>query len=291
MRNFALLLGFIALAAGCQVPTFESSRTVSQTIETQPLAALDLSTFNGSLDIQAHDQATIEMEITYTARGESEEAAEANCEELDCDISADNGRLIVKAVKPSDHWTSSAAFKLRVPANCELKLQTSNGKVEVADMLASVDASTSNGTISCMRIDGDVVAKTSNGTIALDRVNGAINLSTSNGKVSYAGRLVGTDNEIRTSNGRVTIQLPENALTEVDTNTSNGKIKCSFQTQRVLDEGKRSFHAIVGESDTSETTAQLKVKTSNGSITVEPLGEGEELGESAAEIELENVLL
>lgn len=291
MSKFPVLLGVLALAAGCHLPTYESSRTVSQTIETQPLTSLDLSTFNGGLDIQAHDQDTIEMEITYTARGESEDAAAANCDQLDCEISADNGRLIVMAVKPSQHWTSSASFNLRVPANCELKLQTSNGKVQVSDMLAGVEAHTSNGTMNFVRIEGDVVAKTSNGTITLERVNGSIDLTTSNGKVLYAGNLVGNNNEIRTSNGRVTIQLPTDTLTEVDSRTSNGKIKCLFETQRVLDEGKRDFHAIVGESDLSGTTAELKVKTSNGSITIEPLGEGDTIAETEAEIETEYLQL
>lgn len=270
MRSLILLAGLLTIAAGCHVPQYHFSRSVSETIETTPLSAVDLTTFNGGISVESHAEPTIEMEVTYKAYGMTEEQAEANCQLLAYDISADQGKLIIQATKPSDQWMASASFKLKVPETCAMKLRSSNGKISASDIAQTVDAHTSNGTIELKRISDSVTAKTSNGTVSVKDCTGTINLSTSNGRVLFAGELTGEDNVIHTSNGRVSIELPSDQLTEVATRTSNGSIQCSLPTQRVLEEGKKSFHAVVGEGDLRSTHAKLNVRTSNGSIKIDP---------------------
>ncbi len=272
----AIIVVFLTTAVGCAIPSSQYSRTVSQTVETNPLLSLDLSTFNGSVSVETHELPTVDMEITYTGYGSTEKAAEENCERLDCEIEANDGMLTVRAVKPSDQWMGSASFKLKVPPDCALKLQTSNGRVSAVNVQASIEVRTSNGKIELKNIEGDIFAKTSNGTIDAANCLGKVNLSTSNGKVYYAGVLLGSENEIQTSNGKVNLKFPADSLTEVATKTSNGSITCELPTQRILDEGKRSFHAIVGQGDLDNFDSKISVRTSNGSIRIEPLEEQHE---------------
>lgn len=269
MRALVPLGILIGICTGCAIPRFDHIRTVQQTIETEPLNSIELTTFNGGITVEPHDKPTIDMEIIYKGYGASEEEARFSSEQLDFTVEADNGNLKIRATKPDNTWMASAAFKIKVPADCALKLNTSNGRVSVADMLANVDVHTSNGTISIKNVSNSVKAKTSNGTINLEYCQGPIDLTTSNGRVVFTGALVGNDNSIHTSNGTVTIKLPELASTEISSRTSNGKIKCSLPEQRVIDEGKRHFHAVVGASGGEQS--KLSIKTSNGSIHIDAL--------------------
>lgn len=278
MRHFMMIASLLMLAPGCTIPRFDYTRTVKQSVETQPLTSIDLSTFNGSIVVVSHVHPTVDMEIDFKAYGQTEEEAKRNSEQLDCAISAEGGLLTIKAVKPPEHWMSAVSFRLKVPEDCTLQLGTSNGKVSVCDMAAKVQAKTSNGAVSLKNIRDAIQASTSNGTVSVENCQGAIDLSTSNGKVTYTGMLVGKDNKIRTSNGRISLVLPATSLTEVSTRTSNGSIQCSLPTQRVLKEGKHEFHAIVGEGDVKNTEVMVTARTSNGSIRIEPLEVKDETG-------------
>ena len=271
MRQSVILLACLLFAPGCGFPSVPYSRVEEQSIETEPLEAIELVTFNGAISVESHDAPTVDMEITFTAYGESDEAARFNCEQLQCDVTADNGKLIIKATKPADQWSAAAAFKLKVPKHCSLKLRASNGKISVQDMAASVAAETSNGTVLLERIDAAVVAHTSNGTIDVQQCTGTVDLKTSNGKVLYTGLLVGRNNQIRTSNGAVTLRLDPASITEVEANTSNGSLRCSLATQRVIEESKKSLHAIVGDGQLDGESCKVSVRTSNGSIKIEAI--------------------
>ncbi len=270
MRNLMFGLGLCLLASGCNMPRFDYTRTVEESIDVQPSTVVDLSTFNGAISVVGHTEPTVEMQITFKAFGESEAAAQSNCEQLAYEAIDESGRLVIKATKPAGHYMSSAAFELKVPRSCQLKLHTSNGTVSTQDMLASVEVDTSNGTIHLKRVEDAVIAKTSNGKISLEDCQGSVNLSTSNGTVTYSGRLVGVDNTIRTSNGRVSIELANDIPIEVSSSTSNGSITCSVPTQSVLEQSKSKFHAILGENGASGTN-KLNVQTSNGSVKIAPL--------------------
>lgn len=280
-----MLSGLVAITCGCHIPRFHYERVEQRELETSPLNVLDLTTFNGGIEVLPHDKPLVEMEITYKAYAASEAQAEANCELLDCEVEADDGTLIIKATKPSNQWMASVSFKLKVPQDCALKLRSSNGKIEASDFVNGVEAISSNGTIALTNIGTLAKAKTSNGTVRVENSNSAIDLETSNGKVYYSGQVVGSDNRISTSNGRVEMKLPVAGLVEIETKTSNGSIKCTLPTQRISKEKKREFNAIVGDGDLEDLKAKLKVRTSNGSIKIEPL---ETVTESDDKAEVDN---
>ncbi|MEM8735966.1 MAG: DUF4097 family beta strand repeat-containing protein [Planctomycetota bacterium] len=270
MRLLLASICLMATTSGCISSRFSAMRVETQELTTDPLVALDVSTFNGNVTIRPADEPKVEMEITYKAYGATQDAAEANVQELGCDIQADNGTLILKAVKPSDQWMAQAAFEVKAPRNCDLKIVTSNGTVDVADFDAPVKIQTSNGTVKLANISGSIDAGTSNGTIHANNTVGPIQLSTSNGRINFAGFLVGTENRFSTSNGRVEVALPVDCYAKVNAKTSNGKVKCSLPNEE-LKSGKRSLEALVGLPQPGQTQASLSVRSSNGSITLKPM--------------------
>lgn len=263
----------LPLLAGCHIPTVRFERLEQREIETTPLTAVSIDTFNGGIEVVPHDQPFVDLEITYRSHGSTEEEAEANCQELGCDIQAESGKLIIKATKPSNHWTSAASFRVKVPPQCDLTLHSSNGKLSAHDIQGSVEAHTSNGEIHFANITGQVSARTSNGKVHVEQVFGPVDIETSNGRVTYAGMPVGRDNRIRTSNGRVEIQLPQDAFVELHSRTSNGRVTCSLHPLEIFEQSKHKWAGLIGPSGGSSTAdsevPELTVRTSNGSITVQ----------------------
>lgn len=283
--RISLLLLTLPLVVGCQFPRFHATRTVKQTLETSPLTAVDLSTFNGAIEVQVHDQPSVDMTVDYKAYGESEGDAQEKCEQLDCEITAEEGILKLKATKPSGLWMASAKFKLMVPSDIDLVLQTSNGTVDVADVAGIVDVNTSNGTVNLTRVGGDMKVRTSNGRVNAKDCTGTFDVNTSNGRVSFAGVMVGDANRISTSNGKVTLELASEIPMELESKTSNGSVNCGLNVIDTISKGKRSFHGIIGNGGINGDLAKLYVKSSNGSINIsawqpeiEPMEETSTLG-------------
>lgn len=261
---------------GCSVARFEHQRVEKQTIKVQSaddsgevpvLAMIDLTTFNGAIDVRPHAAATVAMEVRYKAYGATPEEAQRNCERLSCDYEADGDVLVIKAVKPAGLMSAAVAFSLSVPESCSLKLKTSNGAIKVEQLTGSLSAETSNGSIDLQNV-GDVVARSSNGALNIQGAIGKVDAKTSNGKIIYSGLLVGNENQLRTSNGRIEVELSPEQVVDVEGSTSNGRVACTIPDQKVLEESKRSLHTVTGSGTNVE--ARLRLSTSNGQITIAP---------------------
>lgn len=271
MRTTALLAAMATLLSGCSFQRFEHSRTVTQVVETLPLIKIDLKTSNGGIAIESHDSDTVEMEITFKAYGETEQQAQEYCEAMDCEITANDGLLTMRTTKPAAARSTSASYVLKVPATCQLKLASSNGTISVANMDAQIEVDTSNGKLLFDNVRGAIMANTSNGRVEVNHCSGPIDLTTSNGAIAYQGQPTGSSNTLTTSNGRIEVNLPEDQNVEIDSKTSNGSIRCSLPTQEILSESKKKLHAIVGSGGSLTEPTKLSLRTSNGSITIEPM--------------------
>ncbi|MCR9295098.1 MAG: DUF4097 family beta strand repeat-containing protein [bacterium] len=276
MRGLGIASTFLLVFSGCHLAQHSHERIESQQIETTPLYSVDLTTFNGAIDVVPSSDQTIEMEIKYRGYGASPEQAEANSEALSCSVEAEDGCLKIQATKPADQWLGSVEFSLKVPQECSLTLKTSNGKITCQGFPNGVEARSSNGTVHLINIGNEIKAKTSNGTIRVENAIGHVDLETSNGRVFFSGQPSGSENQIRTSNGRVELQFPDDYLVELATRTSNGSIECSMPTQTILKEDKRSLQVIIGEGDVNHVEHKLNVRTSNGSIKILPMPKASE---------------
>ena len=128
MRPLLLMTTLLATTtSGCFIPGRVShSRTVKETIDVDELREIDLSTYNGSVTVHSHAASNVKMEVKFTARGDSQEEANKNCEALTYEVNAGDGKLGIKAIKPTDQMSASAAFALSVPAECALIIATSS---------------------------------------------------------------------------------------------------------------------------------------------------------------------
>ncbi len=265
MKLACSLLALLVLVPGCGSFAHKAERTVQETLETSPLSELYLKTFNGAVSVETHDAATVEMEVTYGAYGSSEAEAKANCEELSTDMSADDGKLRLAATKPSGQWMASASYKLTIPRNCSVELNSSNGLIKVKGLVGDAKIETSNGRVEVEEILGNLTVSTSNGRVNAKDVVGAVDVRTSNGKIEYWGDPVGEGNSLKSSNGSITVNVGLSSSVIVSASTSNGGISCvaeKFDEQPGGSKKRKTF--AIGSS--GKEPAKIEIRTSNGSI-------------------------
>ena len=280
-----LLIPFVATAAlglsGCYIDHFDGGMRYHRDFHYSfPLSAggrVSVESFNGGVEISTWDQNTVE--IDGSKWGPTTEAADAL--RIDTDHTADS--VSVRAVKPSE-WRQNlgARFELKVPRGALIdrivtsnggirmesgvgpaRLRTSNGSIHVQGLRGRVDAQTSNGPIELVDVDGDASLHTSNGHIHADHLTGDIDASTSNGGIdlSMNGKLAGV--RAHTSNGGITVRLPEPVNARVVAQTSNSSIQSDFDVRMSGEFSKHRLEGSVGNGG-----PLIDLTTSNGPIRI-----------------------
>lgn len=162
-----------------------------------------------------------------------------------------------------------------------LRAVSSNARLDVDGRSIDVDATTSNGPIEIQVEGGSVRARTSSGridvegeaaSVDLETSNGAIELElrgrpsevqarTSNGSIEFEGRPVG-DSLLRTSNGSIRVEMPEDVQVRLEASTTNGRINSEIAFDRTDSSTPESLIGQIG----ADSPATLKLHTTNGSI-------------------------
>jgi DUF4097 and DUF4098 domain-containing protein YvlB len=280
-----LLIPLLAAGAlglsGCYIGPFDDGMRYHRDFHySYPLSSggrVSVETFNGGVEITAWDQNTVE--INGSKWGPTADAADTL--RIDTDHTADS--ISVRAVRPSE-WRQNlgARFELKVPRGALLdrivtsngairtedgagpsRLRTSNGSIHVQGLRGRVDAQTSNGAIELIDVEGDATLHTSNGHIHADRLTGDVEASTSNGGIDLTmfGKLAGI--RAHTSNGGITVRLPEPLNARLVAQTSNSSIHSDFDVRM---SGEFSKHRLEGSVGSGGPLIDLG--TSNGSIRI-----------------------
>lgn len=244
--------------------------------------AIRVENVNGKTRVIGEDRSDVEVRMLKVARAESESAARALAQAIGLAVNETDAALELEVSIPRK-WNRRGVvhMELRVPRDTRMDLHSSNGKVCVQELSASVRAHSSNGAVSVERVDGDVevyssnakvhcacvhgklVARTSNGKIEVAHHRGAVDAATSNGMIDAEITELEGPVVLATSNGRIAVTLPEQADADVDVRVDNGIIR----SQRSL---CRCTHSTGGRlaGQLGKGGVPIKLRTSNGSISV-----------------------
>jgi DUF4097 and DUF4098 domain-containing protein YvlB len=237
------------------------------------ITALETNIFNGRIRVTSGTQPR--LSITKRGRVEVKTERRANTFVI-------TGRTLVQ-----NCWSCKIDVEMTVPENLELKLETSNGAIEVNGAARSLKATTSNGAIAARDtgaasayletsnggIDvrgarGAVEAITSNGRIRLEHTQGSLKAETSNSSI-VLDRVVlpaKSSSLATTSNGSIEIiGLSGPDGVRVEGSTSNGGLSLQMPGFNVQQD-RTEFTATRDGS----ASASLMLETSNGGITVRP---------------------
>jgi hypothetical protein len=193
-------------------------------------------------------------------------------------------------------------IEVRMPKDADLRVQTTNGAIDVSSVNGAVSIQTRNGRITAQRLSGiidigstnggvdldtlkgELSVHTTNGRVIASRIDGKCDLATSNGGMQVEGRFESLDLSstnggvvaraepgstmsanwsIRTTNGRVDLELPTDLKANLRVDTTNGRIKLDLPvTTQGYEERGRIRGTLNGGGP------QMSVSTTNAGIHV-----------------------
>lgn len=180
---------------------------------------LEIDNRNGGITVETWDRAGYRIDLTYRAKGFTKSQAEKRLQDivvLFSDVSEGDRQILELGFQVSGgKWSDLAvSVDVKLPRNVELELDldTSNGEVNIEDLVAK-----------------RIIFKTSNGAVSLVEVYAeTLRGSTSNGRIS--GQVEGVSVELETGNGGIYLALPCRVTGSYDLSTGNGSIDLSVST-------------------------------------------------------------
>lgn len=121
----------------------------------------------------------------------------------------------IRASGPDSQRDSSwsVSYEIFVPQTTDLSMTSFNGGINLSDVRGRIEFEAKNGGVRLTRVAGNVTGQTANGGIQVELT----------GRTWEGGQL-----EARTTNGGVTIAMPENYSAHIQTETVNGAIDSDF---------------------------------------------------------------
>ena len=227
---------------------FRAEATEEINLSAANLDSISGRTHNGYLDVVPSTGDEVRITARKTARGGSQEEAEANLTEIVVIHEVRNGKLELGwewRDEPRRSQPASVSFRIEAPPRLAMELNTHNGQVSVRDWRADFSGETHNGDMDIQGAFGQLELVTHNGNITAS--------------ISGSGPVSGN---IETHNGGVDVRIGEGISTRVVASTDNGGVSYSGGLDRV--EAGRNF--MVG--DFGDGSGRLRINTHNGSVRV-----------------------
>ncbi len=243
----------------------EAEEKLTRSFAVEPATPVIVETFNGSITVEQGPPEKVECEVVKHAKGADDAKARDELRTVSVTMGSlgDAVRVTARRLSSLPNHGSGATIRLRVPEGTPVVLNTSNGPIRVDGVGAQVEAHASNGRIEIDGAVGVLDLNASNGGIRCDAQDAILKVETSNGEVEFRGTLAPGHGSIHTSNGAVTLRLPEETAFRVDAKATNGKVESDFDLDRQRT-SSRSRHLVGYHGD--EPAVDLKVRTSNGTI-------------------------
>ncbi len=186
--------------------------------------------------------------------------------------SGDSVFLLVKIPEHHIHFnfsTKSVQIEVTVPQTTALDVTSSDGSLHVTGVKGDARLTTADGAIRVDHFDGSLRARTSDGPVEVSGRFDMLDLATSDGHITAdvwkGSRMNGAWN-VHTSDGSVTLRLPDDFAAYLDAWTSDGHIDLQLPVEV---SGKAEKNRVRGKIRGGGQT--LQVHTSDGSITLRTL--------------------
>ncbi|HSP14878.1 MAG TPA: DUF4097 family beta strand repeat-containing protein [Thermoanaerobaculia bacterium] len=248
-----LILG-IAFAATASAERLQEP--FDRTVDLRAGGAVTIENVNGRITVSSWDQPRVRIHATRKA--ETREALD----KLSIDVrpTADGVAIVTRSPKQSEGGlfdflfgngdNTSVEYDVTVPRSSDLKVENTNGSINVADINGRLELSTTNGRIEAMHCSGSINAGTTNGAIRAELL-----------EVSPSKRM-----EFETTNGSISLTVPPTFAAEVEADTTNGSIRTDLPIMT------RSFSRRELRGTMNGGGMQLSLHTTNGSIEIRSTG-------------------
>jgi DUF4097 and DUF4098 domain-containing protein YvlB len=202
---------------------------------------------NGGIRVEGWDRNEINVQAIVTANARTEEAAR----QLASEVRVDAGSGRVSSTGPSterrEWW--SVSYRINVPRRNDLELHANNGGITIRGVTGNIRFDTTNGGVTLTDLAGDVRGETR---------NGGLNVTLSGDRWDGAGL------EVETSNGGVTLSIPDGYNAELSTRTVNGGFRSDIpMTIQGELSPRRGIQTTLGAGG-----PPVSVRTTNGGLRI-----------------------
>ena len=255
MKRWVVLLAVALSGAACDVVfqgmNAQATDEWKRTYRLSEGGQFQLNSPNGAIEVTpSADLTTVEVVAQRRARASSEEAAKQQLKTIQItdQVTPTSIRIEVSRMSSSGLHMGGGrevSFKIKVPRNAAVKLETRNGEVHVAGLSGSV------------KID------TSNGAIVGEGISGSVQAGTRNGNVRFEVAAVQSDGiRLDTTNGNIDLRIPADSRANISARWVNG----SFEARGINPEGERERRRFEGKLNGGGP--RIELSTTNGGIRI-----------------------
>ncbi len=219
--TYAVLTFFLMAFAVPLLPAATIEETFEKTYRFDPGGEINLENTNGSVTIKTWNRDELRLVAVKKVRARTTRDAKDFLKRvrIEIDYRRDDMTISTEYPRQSSGWfgigrrpSVTVTYTLTVPDRVDLKMDTVNGDITIERVTGLVEARSINGGINVEIARGSLDAKTTNGSIHAEVENFSIR-----------------DNcHLKTTNGRITLFLAENARADVNASTVNGSIHTDF---------------------------------------------------------------
>ena len=200
---------------------------------------------NGGVSVKGWDR----NEILARARIQTAAPTQAEADALAQQITIQTAGAKIFANGPESrrdyYW--SVSYEVFVPRRSDLSLTAHNGGIAISDVQGKLDFTTSNGGVALKRVGGTVHGGTTNDGLSIE-LSGE--------------RWEGEEMDVKTTNGGISMSVPENYSAHLETGTVNGNLNIDFP---VTVQGRITRELAVNLGSGGPT---IRAMTTNGGVRV-----------------------
>lgn len=207
---------------------------------------LGVSSENGGIQVIGENRTDVAIEAQVKAWASSASEANDILRQVQIDTSGDK----IRDHGPRFHFGNRGYginYKIHVPRKLSVDLDSTNGGIDIAHLEGRLRFNTTNGGVKLDDLAGDVQGQTTNGgvhvTLSGDRWNGA-------------------GLRAETTNGGVTVAVPEHYSAHLEAGTTNGGLHVDFP---ITVQGSIQNHL---NTDLGNGGPTIHVETTNGGISI-----------------------
>jgi DUF4097 and DUF4098 domain-containing protein YvlB len=262
MRHFAL-----SLLSLCLVTAVAGAEEWSKTYNITGKPDLHVQTSDANLHVDTWDKKAIDVHIT-SSHYKIGEGGITIYEHQTGD------RVEIELHYPQHHFPISVQIgtykvdvDIHMPREGRVNLRTGDGAIRLANFKGNMELESGDGREEIESVDGNLRARTSDGHISATGRFDALDLNTGDGRIearALPGSMVASDWRIRTGDGNVTLQLPDNFAADVDLHTGDGRINVSIPVTVQGNLGDKNIHGKLNGGGNL-----LTVHTGDGSIRID----------------------
>ena len=202
---------------------------------------------NGGIRVEGWDRSEIRVQAVVSAYAREEAEAKRLASEVD--VQAGSGRVIATGPTTGNRQSWSVSYRINVPRQNDLELKATNGGITITRVSGTIRFDTTNGGVRLTDVGGDVRGETR---------NGGLNVTLDGDRWDGAGL------DVQTSNGGVTLAIPDGYNAELTTRTVNGGFRTDYpMTIQGELSPRRGISTTLGSGG-----PPVSVRTTNGGVRI-----------------------